>query len=164
MMEDAPSDGAEETGDSDMVEEMDGRDDDVHHFQMTGIAATALTRAGSPINTNHYYDVIDTSGNDDGGGIDNKSSIDHGLAIRNNDIVNTSRLDFKKKDAKESPEPKLTSIRKKMTKRRKKPADAPKRFRSSFIFFSMYKQKEIKDKLAAERRMPKVCAKLWVLV
>mmetsp|Transcript_831 Transcript_831/g.1308 ORF Transcript_831/g.1308 Transcript_831/m.1308 type:complete len:449 (+) Transcript_831:90-1436(+) len=39
---------------------------------------------------------------------------------------------------------------------RVKPPDAPKRFRSSFIFFSMEKHKEIKDKMKADDDGPKV--------
>ncbi len=43
-----------------------------------------------------------------------------------------------------------------VTGRLKKPPQAPKRFKSSFIFFSMEKHKEIKAKAIAENRLQKV--------
>lgn len=52
---------------------------------------------------------------------------------------NSLILELKKKKNKKSKKP---------NKRMKKPPDAPKRFKSSFIFFSMEKHKEIKEELS----------------
>eukprot|EP00536_Pseudo-nitzschia_multiseries_P002769 jgi/Psemu1/322696/estExt_fgenesh1_pg.C_380023 len=66
------------------------------------------------------------------------------LVLLNNDDDGNRRTLLPAVEKKRKP----TKTKKKPKQRAKKPPDAPKRFKSSFIFFSMEKHKEIKGKMA----------------